>query len=113
MTLDDDWPVVMGKMRKVSKSWARFLRILGKEGGNPWVSGMFFKVVTRVLLILGSEMWIMTPCMGRSLGGGFTIGWTDGLQGGNPGGFYMEVGSTPHRRWKFRRQGLSSCRRMY
>ena len=30
--LDDNWPVVMGKMRKAWKRWTRMSRILGQEG---------------------------------------------------------------------------------
>ena len=30
---------------------------------------MFFNAVVQVVLIFGAETWVMTPCMGRYLGG--------------------------------------------
>ena len=47
---------------------ARLTRILGREGANPRVVGMFFKSVVQAVLLLGSRMWVLTPCMGRDLG---------------------------------------------
>ena len=48
-------------------SWARLMRILGREGAYPRVYGMFFKVVVQAVLVLGLETWVLTPCMERSL----------------------------------------------
>ena len=45
MVGDDDWPAVVGNLKKARKSWARMTRILGREGANPRVSGIFFKGV--------------------------------------------------------------------
>ena len=42
---DDDWPAVLGDLKKVRKSWDWLMRILGWEGANPRVLGMFFKAV--------------------------------------------------------------------
>ena len=38
------------------------------EGDNPMVSGVFFKALVQAVLLLGSETWVLTPCMGRYLG---------------------------------------------
>ena len=43
--------------------------ILSREGAAPQVSGFFFKVVIQVVLIFGSDTWVVTPCMGKALGG--------------------------------------------
>ena len=51
------------------KKWARMLRIMGRERENAWVSGTFFKAVDHAVLIFGYEMWVLTPCMGQTLGG--------------------------------------------
>ena len=56
-------------LRKAQKKWARILRILGWEGGNTRVSGIFFKVVVQAVLLFVSETWMMTPCMVQDLGG--------------------------------------------
>ena len=42
---------------------------LGKEGGKSKGVGMFFKALVQAVLILGAETWVMTPRMGRDLGG--------------------------------------------
>ena len=63
------WPSFVGDLRKLRKIWVCLYIILGREGVDPRVSGMFFKVVIQVTLIFGSEMWVMTPCMVWSLGG--------------------------------------------
>ena len=39
--VDDDWPVVLGKICKARKSWGRLLRILSREEEYPKVSGHF------------------------------------------------------------------------
>ena len=44
-------------------------RILSREGSEPRVSRFFFKAVVQVVLPFGSETWVVTPCMGRALGG--------------------------------------------
>ena len=44
-------------------------RILIMEGAEPRVSGFFFKSVVQAVLLFGLEAWVVTPCMGRVLGG--------------------------------------------
>ena len=39
----DDWPEVVGNLRKIWKSWAHLARLLGQEGAKPRVSGIFFQ----------------------------------------------------------------------
>ena len=64
---DGDWPAVVGTLRKARKSWERLARIMGREGSNPRVSGVFFEAVVQELLLFGSDTWVMTPHMGRAL----------------------------------------------
>ena len=42
---------------------------LRREGENPRLLGMFFKVVVHAVLLLGSETWMMTLHMGQGIGG--------------------------------------------
>ena len=63
----DDWPAVVGNLKKVRKSWDLLTRILGQEGANPRVLGVFFKAVLQVVLIFRSETWVMNPHIGRAL----------------------------------------------
>ena len=41
MSGDNDWPAVLGNLRKSRKSWGRLSRILIWEGADPKVSGHF------------------------------------------------------------------------
>ena len=65
---DDDCPTVMVNLKKARKSCARLMKILGQEGAKLRVSGIFLKTVVQVVLLFGSETWVMTPCMERALG---------------------------------------------
>ena len=65
---DDDLPEVLGDLRKVRKSWSRMDMILRQEGVIPRVLGVFFKAVVKEVLLFGSNTWVLTPRMGRSLG---------------------------------------------
>ena len=58
-----------GNLWKSSNSWEWLSRILGREGTNPRVYGVFLKAVVQAVLIFRSEMWAITPVMVRALGG--------------------------------------------
>ena len=45
------------------------MRILSREGAAPRVFGFFFKATVQAVLLFGSETWVVTPRMGKSLGG--------------------------------------------
>ena len=64
---EDSWPAVVGKLGKDRKSWVQLTRILVWEGADPRVSNMVFKALVQVVLLLGSETWILTPHMEWSL----------------------------------------------
>ena len=49
--------------------WNRMTRILSREGAEPLVSGFFFKAVVQAVFLFGSETWVVTPRMGRSMRG--------------------------------------------
>ena len=65
---EDDWPAVAGNMRKSRKIWTCMTRILGREGSDPRISGLFFRTVTHAVLLFGSETWVLTPHMDQALG---------------------------------------------
>ena len=52
--------------------WKRMTQILSREGAAPRVSGFFSKAVLQVVMIFGSETWVVTPRMGKALGGSRT-----------------------------------------
>ena len=68
MASDNDWPVVVGNLKKSWTKWAKMLRISGREGAKTWLSRTFFKAVVQAVLLFGSETWVMTPHMGRAMG---------------------------------------------
>ena len=57
---------VVGNLKKAQNSLARLTRILGREGVNPRISGIFSKAVVHVVLLFGSEMWVLTPAWYRT-----------------------------------------------
>ena len=69
MASDNEWPSAVGNLRKARKKWARMSRILEREGENERMSGTLFKAMVQAVLLSGSETWVLTPCMGRTLGG--------------------------------------------
>ena len=66
-TSDDNLTLVVGNLCKDWNIWARILRILGREGASPRVSGILFKLVAQIVLLFGSDTWMMTPCIGWAL----------------------------------------------
>ena len=67
-TADDEWTVVVGKLRKDQKSWAQMASIMVQEGAFSWVLGVLFKAVVQTVLLLGSETWVLITRMGKILG---------------------------------------------
>ena len=67
--LYDNWTEVVGSLRKAWKRWARMLRILGQEGADPRTSGKTYNMLVRATLLFGAELWVMSPRIGRTLGG--------------------------------------------
>ena len=62
--LDNDWPAVVGNLRKLQKKWAQMSRIMGIEGANMPVLGTIFKVVVQAVLLFGSRAWVIKPSIG-------------------------------------------------
>ena len=56
-------------MRKSRRKWVRFSRILWREGVAVRTSGTFYKAIVQETLLSVYETWLMTPNIGRTLGG--------------------------------------------
>ena len=67
--VDDNWLGVVWNLEKARTVWWWMTRILSREGARPQVSVFFFIAVVQSVLIFGEETWVVTPCMGRVLGG--------------------------------------------
>ena len=65
----DDQPAVFNNMRRSRNKWERFSRILGLDGSDAWTSDTFFKVVVKVTLLFGLDIWVMKPMIIWNLGG--------------------------------------------
>ena len=60
---DDNWPEVVKNFSRAREVSRRMTQILSREGAAPQVSGLFFKAVVQVVLLFGSENWVVTPPM--------------------------------------------------
>ena len=98
---DDDWMAVFRNLAKMQAVWQRLTRIFIREGVAPRVSDFLFKSVVQLVLLLGAETWVVTPCMGRVLGG-FQDQLDQRLTGTLPRRRHDGNGSTPWRQRKER-----------
>ena len=51
------------------KRWVQLSIILQREEVNPRVLGMFVKAMVQAVLLFWLEIWVMTPRMGKYIGG--------------------------------------------
>ena len=58
-------------------------RILGWKVADARTSGMLYKAFVRAILLFSLETWVMTPRIGRTLGG-FRLRVTRRLEGMQP-----------------------------
>ena len=63
----DDWPTLLGNIRKARNNWGRLSRILSQEGTDPKVLGHFLKAVAQAVLLFGAETLVLTPRVERAL----------------------------------------------
>ena len=65
---DEECLKVVRNLSWAKAVWKRMTRILSREGAEPRVSVFFFKSVVQSVFLFGSEIWVVTPHMGRVLG---------------------------------------------
>ena len=70
LAVDNNWPVVVKNLSRARAVCRKMSRILSREGAAPQVPGFFFGSVVQAVLLFGSENWVVTPRMGKALGGG-------------------------------------------
>lgn len=66
---DNDWPALYSNLLKARQKWARISRLLAREGASPKVSAMFYKAIVMSVLLYGSETWVITSSMMKTLEG--------------------------------------------
>ena len=55
-------------LRKAHKKWVQSSQVMGMDGVGSWTPGLFYYAVVREVLLYGSDMWDMSPYIGRILG---------------------------------------------
>ena len=69
MASDENWPEVVHKLWRVRQKWARLSRVLIRESTYARILGRINVVVVQVVLLYRSETWVLTPHIGRLMGG--------------------------------------------
>ena len=69
LAANDDWPAVIRNMAKARAVWRRITNIFIRKGARSWVYIFFFKDLVQLVLLFYAETWVVTPRMGRVLGG--------------------------------------------
>ena len=64
----NDCLAVVSNIWKVRKSWSFLALIVGQEGVDTWNPGHFNISAIQVILLFGSEMWVVSPHIKRILG---------------------------------------------
>ena len=59
---------VVHNLRHTRKKWAQLNQVLIREGEYARTLGHIYLVVVQLVLLYGSETWVLTPCMQRLLG---------------------------------------------
>ena len=54
---------------KAWKKWVWLSWVLGREGGDAQMLELFYVAVVQVVFLYVSETWVMSPCIGRIMGG--------------------------------------------
>ena len=67
--MDNNWPAVAKNFTWARKVWRIMLLLLSREGAAPRVSSFFFKTAVQAVLLFGLDNWVVTPLVGKVLGG--------------------------------------------
>ena len=59
----------MRNLQSAQQKWERLARVMEREGAYERTLGSIHVDVVHVVLMYGSETWVMTPHSGRVLGG--------------------------------------------
>ena len=61
------WPAVEQNLRQAREKWGRLVKILVREGSDKRTSGKFYVAVLQAVNLFGSDIWVITPWMEKSL----------------------------------------------
>ena len=91
----DGWTVVVHNLRKAQKKWEQLSRVMVREGRDSCTPGLFYAVVVQAVLLYGSDMWVMSPLIGKMMGS-FQLMVIHRLTGWQPRRRAYGTWSTPH-----------------
>ena len=60
-------------LQKARQKWAQLTRVLVREGVDACTLGQIYLAMVQSVLVYGLETWVMTPHIGRVLGGFHTL----------------------------------------
>jgi hypothetical protein len=67
---NSDWPALYKNLAKARTKWAMISRVLWRESrANTRVSRMFYKAVVQSVLLFGSESWVWSQSMVKTVEG--------------------------------------------
>ena len=66
---NNDWPDMERNLRRVQGKWVRLEEILGREVADKRTVRRSYVAVVQAVLLFGSETWVLTPRLEKSLDG--------------------------------------------
>ena len=66
---NDGWLSVAHNLRQARGKWGRLVKILWREWGDRRAAGRFYVAVVQSVILGGSETWVVTPHLDKSLTG--------------------------------------------
>ena len=69
LAVDENWLAVIWNLVNTRTVCSRTTKTLSREGVRPRESWFFSKAVVQSVLLFGAEIWMVTPCIGRVMGG--------------------------------------------
>ena len=66
---NNDCLAVERNLRRVQGKWGWLAKILGREAEDKRTTGRFYVTVVQAVLLFGSETWVLTPRLEKSLEG--------------------------------------------
>ena len=66
---DDNWPAVRRNIIRTRSVWGRLGTLILPEGAEPRVAEMFYRLVVQVVLLYGSDTWVLLSAMGMKVEG--------------------------------------------
>ena len=58
---NDNWTAAEQNLQRAQKIFVRLAKIFGREGSDRRTAGRFYVAVVQVVLLFGSETWVLTP----------------------------------------------------